>query len=56
MNSSHNRAIISQASTVGDSFLGVRGVGWGSHLLKSTSVVSNLRIRLVRFIELMKLP
>lgn len=56
VNSSHNRAIISQASTVGDSFLGVQGVGWGSYLLKSTSVVSNLKTRLVRVIALMKLP
>lgn len=56
--SSHDRAIVSHATTVGDSFLGARGGGvvWESYLLKSTFVVIDLEIRLTGFIALMKIP
>lgn len=51
VNSSHDRAIVSHATTVGDSFLGAGGGGvvWESYLLKSTFVVVDLEIRLMRF-------
>lgn len=47
----HMRAIVSHATTVGDSFLGAGGGGvvWESYLLKSTFVVVDLEIRLMRF-------
>lgn len=58
MNSSYDRAIISHATTVGDSFLGARGGGvvWELYLLKSTFVVLDLEIRPMGFIALMKFP
>lgn len=51
VNSSHDRATVSHATTVGDSFLGAGGGGvvWESYLLKSTFVVVGLEIRLMRF-------
>lgn len=51
VNSSHDRAMISHTTTVGDSFLGAGGGGvvWESYLLKSTFVVVDLEIRLMRF-------
>lgn len=58
MNSSHDRAIVSHATTLGDSFLGAGGGGvvWESYLLKSTFVVVDLEIRLMGFIALMNFP
>lgn len=58
MTGSHDRAIISHATTVGDSFLGAGGGGvvWEFYVLKSTFVVVDLEIRLMGFIAFRKFP